>query len=132
MKKNFTLFIFFASLFSLHASAQPGEWVWMHGDSVPGGIGNFGTQGVPSPSNEPPAFYEACEWTDLSGTLWLFGGIGAGGEYGDLWKYDPLTEEWTWMKGNGIINDPGNYGVMGVSSPSNLPPSRGWGATTWT
>ena len=131
MKKAFTLLcIFFSYLFT---SGQPGEWVWIHGDVAVNSAGSFGVQGVSSPSNKPPAFYEACEWTDLNGNFWLFGGLPSGfAAYGDLWKYDPLTNEWTWMKGTGLPGNNGNYGVQGVSSPSNQPPSREHGVLTWT
>lgn len=124
--------IFCAVLVSSAAFSQPGEWVWLHGLNGPGSGGNFGIQGVSSPGNMPPATYESCEWTDLSGNFWLFGGLTGGfGEYGDLWKYNPLSNEWTWMKGTGVTGDPGNYGTMGIPSPANNPPSRAWGMASW-
>jgi hypothetical protein len=33
----------------------------------------------------------------------------------DLWKFDITTNEWTWMSGSSIPNQPGNYGVKGVA-----------------
>src|SRR5690349_13146928 len=75
--KNQILFLFFlCSLFWTNSNAQFGEWTWMHGDSIWGSPGNYGTLGVSSPTNEPPAVYETCEWTDLNGNLWIFGGWG--------------------------------------------------------
>jgi type IX secretion system substrate protein/galactose oxidase-like protein/Kelch motif protein len=127
MKKIIGIFVFcflFGECFS-----QAGEWVWIKGDSVPFQPGNFGVQGVSSPTNNPRGFYEACEWTDLNGNFWLFGGDGW---YGDFWKYDPLINEWTWMKGSGLSHDPGNYGTQGISSPTNNPPGRCAGSATWT
>ncbi len=125
--------IFFLSFLGLNSFAQPGEWVWMHGDNAVNPPGSFGVQGVSSPTNDPPGFYEACEWTDLNGNFWLFGGLPTGfTSYGDLWKFDPVANEWTWMKGNGIAGNPGNFGVQGVSSPTNQPPAREHGAITWT
>jgi len=108
------------------AFPQAGEWVWIKGDSIPNQPGNYGVQGVPSPTNNPPALYEPCEWTDLNGNFWMFGG-----NYNDLWKYDRITNEWTWVKGSGSIWDPGNYGTQGVPSPSNNPPGRGYGFASW-
>ena len=65
-------------------SAQPGEWTWMKGDSTSGNMGTYGVQGVPSPLNVPPSFYEAIEWRDPSGIFWLYGGLHID-EYSALW-----------------------------------------------
>src|SRR5215216_3763752 len=119
-------------LVSLQSISQPGEWTWLHGSTVPGSAGNYGTQGVPSSTNEPPAVYEPMEWTDQNGNFWLYGGRSTVGDFFNaLWKYDPITNEWTWVNGLSTPNDPGNYGTQGVSSPLNRPPSRGWAAATW-
>jgi hypothetical protein len=113
-------------------SQTPGEWVWLHGDSITNNPGMFGIPGVPDPANYPPSLYEACEWTDHDGNFWLLGGLnGIGLIYGDLWKYNPLTNEWTWMNGSAIPFDPGNYGTQGVPSPLNHPPHRTFGANSW-
>lgn len=121
------------------AFAQPpGEWTWMHGDNTPNSPGVFGTQGVASPANKPPALYEPCEWKDNNGNFWLFGGKTSMFEAAALWKYDPnpaspTYNQWTWMKGPSVINQPqpGVYGTQGVPSPANYPGARGWGASTW-
>jgi hypothetical protein len=125
----FILSIFFLSI----TQAQtPGEWTWIKGDSIYASLGNFGVQGVPSPSNNPPSSYEACEWTDSNGNFWVFGGWGQSGDYNsDLWKYDPLVNEWTWVKGIAQLNDTGDFGIQGVSSISNRPSGRGYGVMTW-
>jgi hypothetical protein len=111
----------------------PGEWVWLHGDSISNNPGNFGIQGVPSATNYPPSLYEACEWTDNSGNFWLWGGLHPTpySVYSDLWKYNPLTNEWTWIKGPGTANPIGNYGVQGVPSTTNYPPCSSYGVNSW-
>ena len=68
--------------------------------------GYFGTQGIFDPLNSPPGLYEACEWTDLNGNFWLYGGDGTLGRYSDLWQFNPLINQWAWIKGPGIINQP--------------------------
>ena len=40
-----------------------------------------------------------------------------------------FSQDWTWMKGNNIINDWGTYGTMGVPSATANPGSRHAGAT---
>src|SRR5690349_21286586 len=123
MKTKFLYpFIFSLLILFFNSYSQPGEWTWVHGSNLSNAAGNFGTQGIPSPSNVPPAVYEAIEFKDLNGNFWIFGGVGSGGVLNDLWKYDPVANEWTWMRGTGILNDPGMFGTKGVSSPLNQPP----------
>ena len=129
MKKIITVFVFCFLIGKCFS--QAGEWVWIKGDNIVNQPGNYGVQGVPSPTNNPPSLYEPCEWTDLNGNFWLFGGSRSGSTYNDLWKYNPLTNEWTWMKGPGIVDDPGNHGVQGISDPANNPPCRGFGVVSW-
>ena len=124
-------------------------WTWMSGSSVAtncqnGGCGMpgiYGTQGTPSPSNTPGGRYGAVGWTDATGNLWLFGGIGydANGTTGflnDLWKFDPTTLQWTWMAGAQAIPNlytgvGGVYGTLGVPASGNTPGGRAFSAT-WT
>src|ERR1700679_1431336 len=130
MKKIILLLCLYFSLFFV--TAQSGEWTWLHGRNIINSAGNIGVQGVPSPANNPPALYEACEWTDTSGKFWMYGGLDYEGQiHNVLWKYDPVDSEWTWMNGTNAIDDAGNYGVKGVSAPTNRPPSFGYGVTTW-
>jgi gliding motility-associated-like protein len=135
MKKSLLLILFTISFKSiLFSQIVPGEWTWMNGDNTLNSTGVFGTQGVSSPANTPRALYEACEWTDNQGNFWLYGGIDLTivQTYGDLWKCNPSTNEWTWVKGPGIPGQPAIYGVQGVPSINNSPGARGWGVLTWT
>lgn len=111
----------------------PPEWVWIHGDSLPGSPGHYGIQGVPDPADNPRSLFEPCEWTDTSGHFWLFGGTDSNGiAFSDLWRYDPAENEWTWIKGPAQPNDAGHYGTRGIPSPMNNPPARAYGVATWT
>ncbi|MEO8151363.1 MAG: kelch repeat-containing protein [Bacteroidia bacterium] len=134
MKNQLLHIIIFLFLCS-GAFAQAGEWTWMRGDSTNNPIGYFGVKGVPSPLNTPPSLYEASQWTDMQGNFWLYGRIsiisGNNTSYSDLWKFDPLTNEWTWIFGTGQINQSVIYGVKGVSSPINSPGARALGSGTW-
>src|SRR5690242_19704575 len=107
--------------------SQAGTWTWIHGTKNSNDKGHFGIQGVPDTLNYPPSLYEACEWKDQNGNFWLFGGTHIDSIYSDLWKYSPTTNIWTWMKGPGIANDSGLYGIRGVSSPKNNPPPLSFG-----
>lgn len=115
--------------------SQIGEWTWISGDDTIQTNGNYGAQGVPSINNTPPSLYEPCEWIDSQGNFWLFGGFHfhfpVGADMNDLWKFNPSTLEWTWVKGSGLPDNLGYYGTQGVSSPLNMPSCKGWGAPTW-
>jgi len=80
-----------------------------------------GTKGVPNINNTPDANYEAAEWTDNNGNFWLLT------DNGYFYKYDPVSNMWTWMDNGGTV-----WGVQGVPSVNNFPGSRGYGAVTWT
>jgi len=110
------------------------QWTWIRGSNGPNQTGNYGTMGVSAPTNEPGAREFMNTWTDTAGKFWMFGGDGfdatSYGRLSDLWKYDPLTNEWTWVKGSNIVDQYGIYGTLGVSAPSNLPGAR-MGHVTW-
>ena len=116
-------------------NAQSGAWVWMNGSKVPNSAGTYGTQGVASVNNSPPALYQAGQWTDKQGNLWIYGGahnFELDTTFSDLWKFDPLSNTWTWVKGTGTPNLSAVYGMLGVPAMANTPGPRGWGLPTWT
>lgn len=112
------------------------QWTWIKGDSNKVGynVGVYGTLGSPAATNKPGARVRSVSWTDNAGNLWLFGGFGNAqtqyGELNDLWKFDISTNEWTWIKGDSIIEVNGIYGTMGTAATTNKPGSRegsvGW------
>ena len=135
MKRKNVLY-FFCILY-INCFGQVGEWTWISGDNYFQSAGHYGIQGIPDTANYPPAVYEPCDWQDQQGNFWVFGGFCShfNRDMGDLWKYNPSTNEWTWMKGIGVIpsgSDTGHYGTMGVSSLLNRPSGRGWGTPSWS
>ena len=112
------------------------QWTWMTGSSIIGQPGVYGTMLVPDASNTPGAREDAVSWTDPSGVLWLFGGVGrdnsySNGKLNDLWKYDPATGNWTWMKGSNTMEQNGVYGTQGVAAAANTPGAR-YKPVSWT
>lgn len=109
-------------------------WTWVSGDSTANVEGIYGTQGIASINNKPGARDGSVSWIDSAGNFWLFGGTGytAGGEglLNDLWKYNPLTNEWTWVKGSSSFNASASYGTQGIASPTNTPKASD-GSTGW-
>jgi len=131
MKKVLFLLVMIGGM-GVKSYGQMGEWTWMNGDSTENSLGHYGIQGVFDSLNAPPALYEACEWTDLNGNFWLFGGVDHLSKvYGDLWEFNPLINEWAWIRGPGISNQYGIYGTQGISSPNNNPGCRGYGIMSW-
>jgi len=130
---------------AVQAQTAPNEWVWMGGSSTvppPGNSGQpgvYGTLGIPAAGNIPGSRSLASTWTDSSGNLWVFGGNsvdpnGVGTLLNDLWKFNPATNQWTWISG-GEGNDTsyyyaGVYGTMGVPAAGNTPGGRE-NAATW-
>uniref|UniRef100_E6QN22 Galactose oxidase n=1 Tax=mine drainage metagenome TaxID=410659 RepID=E6QN22_9ZZZZ len=70
-----------------------GQWIWVNGPDTIVDYGSYGTLGVASVSNLPPARSFASGWVDQSGNLWLFGGSASldfgTTWYNDLWEYTP-------------------------------------------
>jgi N-acetylneuraminic acid mutarotase len=112
------------------------EWTWISGSNDAYQAGTYGTKGIAAPSNVPGARCQPLSWLDSSGNLWLFGGEGNDsaspyqGPLNDLWKYDPSVQEWTWISGSDIREQPGIYGTRGISDPSNVPGARS-AALSW-
>lgn len=104
----------------------------MKGPQTPGGADVYGTQGVAAPTNHPPGCVNQYSWTAQDGTFWMFGGQDNGGEaLAALWKYDPATNMWTWMKGPSTFYFEGNFGTQGVEASTNLPPAKTFGGASW-
>jgi hypothetical protein len=112
------------------------QWSWVSGTST-SQKGTYGTQGVGSTSNVPGTRGEATLWCDLSGNLWLFGGVGKdakgnSGYLNDLWKYTPTSSQWAWISGtssmtkySGVYEVMATFGTQGQPSASNTPGSHG-------
>jgi hypothetical protein len=130
------------------ATGDTGKWTWMAGSNTVGGNGGqpgvYGTLGTPASTNIPGGRDAAVSWTDASGNVWLFGGIGADsngtqGYLNDLWKYTPSANgeagEWTWMGGSSTVpqaygGQSGIYGTVGTPVPTNIPGGR-FSAVSW-
>lgn len=116
--------------------ASTGAWVWMKGSDTPDQPGNYGTQGQAAPGNVPGARRGAVTWVGAKGDLWLFGGqgydsTGTLGYLNDLWKYDPATNQWTWVDGSNLTGAAAVYGQKGTPVAKNDPGARK-GAVSWS
>jgi N-acetylneuraminic acid mutarotase len=112
-----------------------GQWTWESGLNTVNAGGVYGTQGAASASSLPGARYDSSSWTDSSGNLWLFGGVGydstgSAGSLNDLWRYSPNTGQWTWVSGANVDNAAGVYGTLGTAAAVNVPGAR-YSASSW-
>jgi len=113
------------------------QWTWMKGNNGIDLNGTYGVQGTSAAANNPGSRYLSNTWKDASGNLWLFGGDGFDASTGsvdllnDLWRYDPVNNQWTWIKGSNASGQPGTYGTIGVSAIANAPGGRA-SALSWT
>jgi len=107
------------------------QWAWIQG-SQSYSLPVYGTQGVPAASNTPGSRTEMSGfWTDSIGNMWLFGGFSYSGWLSDVWKFDPGSNQWTWMGGSNLVNQAPDYGTFGISAPTNTPGGRS-DAVHWT
>src|SRR5207302_9786147 len=100
------------------------QWTWVAGNNTANQKGSYGTSGTGSVSNIPGARSESISWVDGSGNFWLFGGRGYGkngspGYLNDLWRFNPVNNQWTWIEGSNTKNNVGIYGTQGIGSSSN-------------
>ena len=100
------------------------SWILLRGGTpqFENNLGIYGVQGVPSSTNDPGARAFCEGWIDNTGNLWIFGGFGYGelpnstGMKNEISKYNPNTNQWTWVWGD---NSGPTYGTKGVTSSTN-------------
>ena len=106
------------------------DWTWMAGTNASDQFGKAKVTACPPVSNRTPGGSNySSTWTDNSGNLWLFTGIGftsteppvsdLPGYFGELWEY------------TGTQNYFGSCGNVWTLIPASGPTPR-WGAVTWT
>ncbi|MEO8405156.1 MAG: kelch repeat-containing protein [Chitinophagaceae bacterium] len=137
MRKNcvLTLLLVVLSAASMNAQVNINEpWTWVKGQKTIPLYPIYGTQNTPAAANTPGGRKNAVSWLDATGKTWVFGGYGyalnSPGFLNDLWRYDPITNQWTWINGSSVANSYGVYGTKGVAASTNQPGARrgsaGW------
>jgi len=107
-------------------------WTWMKGPNTINQPSVYGIKGVPNPANAPGARWSYSHWKDSNGNFWLFGGMNNYNNLNDMWRFNPTTNEWTWMSGTNILNDIGTNGTQCVPDTSNIPSARYENRACWT
>lgn len=129
IKTLFPLSLLFLSISSEAQIDINSQWTWIKGDNINNGQGSYGLQGIASDINKPGARYNSVGWTDASNNLWLFGGATTF-YFDDLWKFNPSTNQWTWMKGDSTTENHGIYEAQGIQTATNQPGGRYY-SSTW-
>ncbi|MAT39525.1 MAG: hypothetical protein CL946_07960 [Ectothiorhodospiraceae bacterium] len=106
------------------------QWTWVSGSKEDDTPVVFGPRGVPTDSAQPGSRMDHAGWVDRDGNVWIFGGLTERGHTNDLWRYSPITQQWTWMHGSRETGGPGTYGERTVPDTANTPGGRDC-ATTW-
>lgn len=106
--------------------------IWMGGTNLLNSVGIYGEINILSATSQPGSRELGASWTDKNGNLWLFGGVSNDVDrLNDLWRYNPYSKVWTWIKGSNLSNQSGIYGFKGISSNLSTPGARS-GAMYWT
>ncbi len=111
-----------------------GQWKQVSGSNLTDQPATYGSKGTAAAANVPGGRTFAVTWTDPTGNLWLFGGLGHDSTgfvnyNNDLWEYS--LGQWTWMSGSDVSGQQGTYGNLGTPAPGNVPGARQL-ATAWT
>ncbi len=113
-------------------NAQPGTWTWMKGTNIMNTVPVHGTLMVSSPTNDPGGRYECIEWKDPNtGLFYMYGGTCINGVMGDMWRFNTVTLEWTWINGSSSAGPIPVHGTKGVPAATNTPGTRFFGTATW-
>lgn len=101
------------------------QWVWMGGTQGASVAPMHGTLGQADGANMPGSRDSAAAWGDATG-FWLYGGSTTTApetrtDWGDLWRFDYSTNQWTWVGGSSSPDPATVRGTRGVPSPSNQP-----------
>lgn len=134
-KNTYSVNTYYNDLWKFNITTK--NWVWVNGDSVPSQNGVYGTQGIISTTNKPGSRTDSKTWVDNLGNFWLFGGIGfdasssSTGNLNDMWKYDISLNQWVWVKGSNMMNQPEISAGLGISNTTNTP-SFSASSCSWT
>ena len=79
------------------------NWIWMKGDTT--GKPTFGSKGIANINNTPGSLYFSfTRWKDSKDNFWLLYNVQGGFNNSVLFKYEVVTNMWTWMWGDTTQN----------------------------
>lgn len=82
----------------------------MSGESYANYDGIYTVKGQERPVNKNPARYELALWIDSNDFVYYgFGHTKDNMFDNSVWRFNPHTKFWTWLKGSNVLDDIGNY-----------------------
>ena len=103
------------------------SWTWIKGNNEPNNT--VDALGLSKESNNPSSRFSSASWSGRDGKFYLFGGRLTNSNenlLGDLWRFDPKSKEWVWLKGLTKLNNPGTN-----TTPSARHSPATWVARDW-
>lgn len=111
-------------------------WTWISGSKERDAYAHYGEKGTADPANVPGARTSFTNFEQLDGNLMIFGGNGktedTSGLLNDLWSYNLVTNQWTWVSGTNTINAAAVYGTKGEPDSLNRPGGGAGGSISFT
>ncbi len=99
-------------------------WSWIGGSDQPNINGVYNAMGQENALNTPSARYGSCSFKDQQGNIFIYGGYHQTPTmnyyYNDLWKFNPVNGQWTWMKGSQTSTE-NIAAAVGIENSNNLP-----------
>ncbi len=109
------------------------NWLLIKGDTGVNELGKYSSS-YPDSIRNPGCRSRAMFWVDTVGFFWLYGGdrgdFDGYRDMSDLWKYDPFTNQWIWIKGDSISGVEAVYGTLSFPDSNNTPGCR-LNSATW-
>ena len=99
-------------------------WTWTKGLTTMNSGPVWGTKGVESPNASPAARLSFTKWKGKDGSFYVFAGGNNASSRNDLWRYNPVTNNWTWMSGMNTLNNVGQYAGQCQPDSAKYPRAR--------
>jgi type II secretory pathway pseudopilin PulG len=120
------------TLFALNMTS--GQYGFLNGQTRVNATGNYGVKGTPTSTTVPPARWNMASFYDTDNKkFYIFGGTTGyylylnmenAARFSDTWSYDVNTNQWTWVHGPQLTNQPAVYGDLNSASAANVPGAR--------
>lgn len=99
-------------------------WTWMKGPNTLNSGPIWGVKKVEDPANNPAARLSFTKWKGKDNNFYVFAGGNSASSRNDLWRFNPFTNNWTYMSGSKVVNNLGTYNGQCLPDTSTYPQAR--------